>query len=210
MNSKILNILSKLEIQANLENSGKVEVPHDDQMLAITPDTGKFFNIFLKTVKAKRLLEIGTSTGFSTLWFADALVENDNENCKIITIEENPSKIKRAINNFGQAGVSNIIEIRKGTATNILEELSKKHTEDFAKFDFVFIDADKENMIQYFDLVFPMVKIGGIIAADNILYPEKFRDGMKKYSKHVLSKPNVQTVTVPIGNGEEISFKIKD
>ena len=65
-------------------------------------------------------------------------------------------------------------------------------------------------MIQYFDLVFPMVKIGGIIAADNILYPEKFRDGMKKYSKHILSKPNVQTVTVPIGNGEEISFKIKD
>ncbi len=65
-------------------------------------------------------------------------------------------------------------------------------------------------MIQYFDLVFPMVKIGGIIAADNILYPEKFRDRMKKYSKHVLSKPNVQTVTVPIGNGEEISFKIKD
>jgi len=210
MNSKILNILSKLEDQANLENSGKVEIPHEDQMLAITSDTGKFFNIFLKTTKAKRLLEIGTSTGFSTLWFADALIENDRENCKIITIEENPSKIKRAINNFEEAGVSNIIELRKGVAVSILEELSKKHTGDLTKFDFVFIDADKENMIQYFDLVLPMVKIGGIIAADNILFPEKFLEGMKKYSKHVKENPNVQTVTVPIGNGEEISFKIKD
>ncbi len=98
MNSKILNILSKLEDQANLENSGKVEVPHEDQMLAITPDTGKFFNIFLKTTKAKRLLEIGTSTGFSTLWFADALIENDRENCKIITKEINPIKYTNMFN----------------------------------------------------------------------------------------------------------------
>lgn len=210
MNSKIINILSQLEVQANLENSGKVEVPHEDQMLAITPDTGKFFNILLKSTNAKKVLEIGTSTGFSTLWFADALFENYNENCKIISIEKNQSKIKRAISNFEKAGVANIIEIRKGAATYILEELSKKYSKNNEKFDFVFIDADKENVIQYFDLVLPMVKIGGIIAADNILYPEKFREGMKKYSKYVLSKPNVQTVTVPIGNGEEISFKIKD
>ena len=86
----------------------------------------------------------------------------------------------------------------------------KNITEDSQKFDFVFLDADKENMIQYFDLVLPMVKSGGIIAADNILYPEKFREDMKKYSKFVASQPNVQSVTVPIGNGEEISFKIND
>ncbi len=210
MNAKIKTVLLKLETQSELEKFGKVKIPHDELMLAITKDTGEFFNILLKTSKTKRVLEVGTSTGYSTLWFADALIENWSNNCNILSIEEDPAKINRAQKNFQEAGVSNIIEIRKGKAINILKELLKNITEDSQKFDFVFLDADKENMIQYFDLVLPMVKSGGIIAADNILYPEKFREDMKKYSKFVASQPNVQSVTIPIGNGEEISYKIND
>jgi caffeoyl-CoA O-methyltransferase len=210
MNSKINQVLSKLKKQSELEEVGKVKVSHDEKMLAITPDTGKFFNILLKTANTKNMLEIGTSTGFSTLWFADALITNHNRNCNIITIEENSSKIKRAKDNFEKAGVSNIITIKKGKAEDVLKELSKEFSKNSKKIDFVFIDADKENMIQYFDQVLPLVKKGGIIAADNILYPEKFRPMTEKYSKHVQKQTSVQTVTVPIGNGEEISFKISD
>ena len=210
MNSKINQVLSKLQTQSDLENGGKINVPHDEKMLAITPDTGKFYNIFLKTANTKNMLEIGTSTGYTTLWFADALITNHKHDCNIITIEENSSKIKRAKDNFKKAGVSKIITIKKGKANEILNKLSKEFSKNSQKFDFIFIDADKEGMIQYFDQVLPLVKTGGIIAADNILYPEKFRPLTEKYSIHVQKQSNVQTVTVPIGNGQEISFKISD
>lgn len=75
-------------------------------------------------------------------------------------------------------------------------------------FDFVFIDADKENAINYFDLVFPMVRAGGIIVADNITYPKSCVVEMAKYSRYVKSRPDVESITVPIGNGEEITIKL--
>jgi predicted O-methyltransferase YrrM len=76
-------------------------------------------------------------------------------------------------------------------------------------FDFVLIDADKENVKEYFDLVLPLLKVGGIIATDNMHYPKKYRHIMRRYSRHIAKKPNVWSVTLPIGNGEEISIKIR-
>ena len=98
-----------------------------------------------------------------------------------------------------------MIEIKEGPAIDLLRQLAKSEKK---KFDFVFLDPDKENMKEYFDIVLPMVRAGGIIAADNMLYPEHFRTEMAKYSRHVRSKRNVQSVTVPIGNGEEITIKL--
>lgn len=176
-------------------------------MLAITGDTGLYFNIMLKAICAKRILEIGTSTGYSTLWFADAIKHNNTEHSKTITtIEVDPAKIARAERNFEDAGIDSLIEIRQGSAIDVLKEMQGSY--DDAPFDFVFIDADKENAINYFDLVFPMVKAGRIIAADNILYPEGLVAEMAKYCKYVRSRPDVQSVTVPIGMGEEITIKL--
>lgn len=204
MKERINAVLKKLEEQAALENSEKIEVEHDDKMLAISKETGQFFNILLKATKAKKILEIGTSVGYSTLWFVDAVLENEG---KIITIEQNQSKVSRARKNFKEAGVSEHIEIKEGGAMQILHELADSAKLDHSKFDFVFLDADKENNIEYFDLVLPIVRVGGIIATDNILYPEKFRPEMKKFVNHIKSKPNVQTLTLNLGNGEEISIK---
>jgi len=197
---KIKAVLDRLEERSALEEAEKIVVDHDDRMLAISQDTGEFYNILLRGIKAKSILEVGMSTGYSTLWFADAILENGG---KIITIEENQSKISRARKNFEEAGVSNV-EIKEGKALQILQELSKSNQ---IPFDFAFIDADKENTIEYFDLILPMIRIGGIIATDNILYPEHFRPGMKKFTDHIKSKPNVQTLTLNLGNGEEISIK---
>ena len=74
--------------------------------------------------------------------------------------------------------------------------------------DFVFIDADKERYVQYFDMVFPMVRLGGIIAADNILEPARYADHISKYTSYVRSNPKVISQLVPIDNGEEITIKI--
>jgi caffeoyl-CoA O-methyltransferase len=199
VDSKVLRVISRLNRQSNRERSGRVKVAPDQEMLAITAETGIFFSVLLKGIKARRILEVGTSAGFSTLWFADAM--GKNHSTRVITIEMNPQKAEWALKNFKEAGVDNMIEIKQGVALDLLHKLK-------GKFDFVFLDADKENIIRYFDLVLPMVRIGGIIAADNMLYPDHFRPAMKKYARHVNSKPNIQSVTVPIGMGEEITIKL--
>ncbi|HEY1211408.1 MAG TPA: O-methyltransferase [Nitrososphaera sp.] len=201
MNSKIHNVISRLDKRSNKERRGRAKIVPEHEMLAITSDTGSFLSILLKAIKAKRILEVGTSSGFSTLWFADAV--GKDRRSRLITIEMNPLKVEWALKNFKEAGVDNIIEIRQGTALEVLHKLK-------GKFDFVFLDADKENITKYFDLVLPMVRIGGIIAADNMLYPVGYRPSMRRYAQHVRGKSNVQSVTVPIGMGEEITIKLRE
>jgi len=201
----IFKILDELEAQSTLEKSKKVNIPSEDRMLAITKETGELFNMILRLKNAKNMLEVGTSTGYSTIWCAEVISEQSG---KIITIEQNPSKIKRAKENFQKAGVTDTITIKEGLAMQILTELNlQQKYKDF--FDFVLIDADKENVIEYFDLIFPMVSVGGVIITDNMLYPEKFREEMKKFSDYLKKNPRLRTITSPIGNGEEITIKLR-
>ncbi len=202
MNSRIRSVLARLERRSRLEKSRKVRVEPDQRMLAITKETGEFFHSILVGSKARRVLELGTSTGYSTLWLADALLEN-HKNAEIITVEKNQLKIERAAKNFERARVSKMIRIRRGTILDVLKKMPRKPV-----FDFVLIDADKENVKNYFDLVLPMTKIGGIIATDNALYPKKYRNVMRNYSRYIAKKPNSLTATIPLGNGEEISIRI--
>jgi len=201
----ISKVLDELEVQSTLEKSRKVNVPHEDRMLAITKETGELLNMILRLKNAKNMLEVGMSTGYSTIWCAEVIAEQSG---KIITIEENPSKIKRAKENFQKAGLTDTITIKKGLAMQILTELNlQQRYRDF--FDFVLIDADKENVKEYFDLIFPMVSVGGVIITDNMLYPEKFRKDMKKFSDYLRENSKLRTITLPIGNGEEITIKLR-
>jgi len=205
MNKEIVSVLQKLDKISQHEKLEDYEINRDEKMFAITKETGEFFNILLRGMKAKRILEVGTSVGFSTLWFADAILENQG---KIVTIEKESSKITRARANFEEAGVSSQIQILQGEALQILKNISGSNkSEQLEHFDFAFLDADKELNIEYFDLILPMIKVGGILAVDNILYPEKFRPLMKKFIEHIKTKPNVQTVTLDLGNGEQITIK---
>ena len=205
MLNPIFEVLEELEVQSIIEKSRKVNVLPEDRMLAITKETGELLNMILRLKNAKNILEVGTSTGYSTIWCAEAILEKSG---KIITIEQNPNKIKRARENFQKAGISDRITIKEGLAIQKLTELNlQKKYRDF--FDFVLIDADKENIIEYFDLILPMVSIGGIIITDNMLYPEKYRQDMKKFSDYLKKKLNLRTITSPIGNGEEITIRLK-
>jgi caffeoyl-CoA O-methyltransferase len=73
VDSKVLSVIARLNRQSNRERSGRVKVAPDQEMLTITADTGMFFSVLLKGIKARSILEVGTSAGFSTLWFADAM-----------------------------------------------------------------------------------------------------------------------------------------
>lgn len=205
MRKDVLTVLQKLEKQSELEKSRRVDVLPENRMLAITKETGELLNMILRIGKAKNILEIGTSTGYSTLWCAEAIIENQG---KIISIEQNSNKINRAQKNFQDANVSEYISIMEGVAMEILRKL-KSQSENKEHFDLVLIDADKENVIEYFEMILPMVSIGGVVVTDNMLYPEKYKQHMKKYSDHIKNNSNVRTITSSIGNGEEITIKLR-
>ena len=206
MNTKIEKVLKRIERQEKLEQENPSKVPNSEKVLAIGRDTGIFYNILLQTNQAKNVLEIGMSTGYSTLWFADAISKRGG---KIVTIDHDKKKIKRAKKNFEDAGVLELIKIHHGNALEVISAI-KENLHSKEHFDFIFIDADKERYIQYFDSVFPILKKGGLIGADNILFPERFRKFTKPYVLHVRKNPLVKSVTIPIDNGEELSLKLKN
>ena len=206
INEKIQNVLSRLEKDINYENSHRTEVPSEKRLNCISKNIGMFYNIMLKSTNAKKILELGMSVGYSGLWFADAVMSNTKSDGQIITIDRERFKIDNAKKNFEEAGVSSLIKIRDGEARKILHDIKEEFGKNY--FDFIFIDADKESYIEYFDLCLPLVRKGGIICADNILLPERFNEMMVDYLSHVRSNPNVQSVTIPIDNGEEITIKL--
>ena len=206
INEEIQNVLSRLEKDIDYETKHLDEIPSEKRLNCISKNIGMFYNILLKSINAKNILEIGMSVGYSGLWFADAVMSNKQLNGQIITIDREKFKIDNARRNFEEAGVDSLIKIREGEARKILHEIKAEFNENY--FDFIFIDADKESYIEYFDLCLPLVRKGGIIGADNILFPERFNEMMADYLSHVRSKSNVQSVTIPIDNGEEVTIKL--
>jgi caffeoyl-CoA O-methyltransferase len=222
LNHKVWKVLSNLDQKSRLERLGKINISEEKMMYSITWDTGLFFNTILKSMDATKVLEVGTSVGYSTLWFAEALrktcVKRKNidtqEGNGVLTIERDPFKAGQARKNFIDAGVQDMIDVKEGNAKRVLEDLlnvyrMRNHNKNTKHlFDFVFLDADKENLKNYFDLVLLLVRVGGIICADNILYPESTRSLMMEYLCHIKNKHNIQTVTVPIGSGEEVTIRL--
>ena len=202
VNKQIQKVLQKLERRSILEKKRLVDTTPDTRMLAITPETARFYHKLLISTKAEKILELGTSSGYSALWFADATLQNAKKP-HITTIEVNPLKVRMARANFEAARVSKFVKIRHGKILDVLKKMPKKE-----HYDFVLIDADKENIIEYFDLVLPIVKKGGIIATDNVLLPAKYQKFMCKYTVHIKSHKNVATGTIPLGYGQEITIKL--
>ncbi|MDT1959232.1 O-methyltransferase [Carnobacterium divergens] len=131
--------------------------PHD-----VSPSQGKFLYLLTKIKRAKRILEIGTLGGYSTLWFARGL-EEDGE---IITLESNEKHAEVAKENLALAGVSDKVTILVGAATDSLEKLVQDQT---PAFDLIFIDADKENNSAYLDYGLQLATEGTIIIGDNVV-----------------------------------------
>ena len=122
--------------------------------------TGVLINMFIKMMNIKSVLEIGTSNGYSGLWISKALKETGG---KLTTIEYYEKRQSVAIENFRKCGVLDIVRPLQGSACEILENLSEDE-----KFDFVFIDANKREYVEYFKLVKSHLTEKALIIADNI------------------------------------------
>ncbi|HMT11943.1 MAG TPA: O-methyltransferase, partial [Ignavibacteria bacterium] len=128
-------------------------------LIQVSPETGKLLGMFIKMIGARNILEIGTLTGYSTIWMARALPPEG----KITTLELTKAHADEALSNFKKAGLESRIELVLGKAIESLDTLAGR------SFDVVFIDADKENCVNYFNKVISLVRPGGMIITDNTL-----------------------------------------
>ncbi len=155
----------------------------------ISPQTANFLSMLLKMTRAKEVLEIGTSNGYSGIWIALAIKEIGGH---LTTIEFWDKRQSVAIENFKRCGVSDLITTKLGSALNVLKD-------DFNKeIDFAFIDANKGEYIKYFELIHPLLKSGGVIAADNVLsHEEKVKPFVDAINAH--QDYQVEILNLPAG-----------
>ena len=130
--------------------------------ISVSPNQGKFLQIMAFSCNAKRILEVGTLAGYSTIWMARALPADG----KLITIEFEPHHAEVATTNINRAGLDSKVEIVTGKALEVLEKMIAGNTEPF---DMIFIDADKPPYTEYFQQALKLSHPGTIIIADNVI-----------------------------------------
>lgn len=130
--------------------------------ISISANQGKFLQVMVKLVGGKKILELGTLGGYSTIWMARALPVDG----KIITIELDAKHAAVAQTNIDRAGLSGKVEIRVGKGLDLLKKMIK---EDETPFDMIFIDADKPPYAEYFNLALQLSRSGTLIVADNVI-----------------------------------------
>lgn len=133
--------------------------------IAVTPSQGKLLYLLARSQTARNILEIGTLAAYSTIWLGRALPSDG----RLITLEFNPKHAEVARANIARAGLSDRVELREGPALKTLPKIAK---EIHASFDFIFIDADKENNAAYFEWALKLGRLGSLIFVDNVI-----RDG---------------------------------
>lgn len=153
--------LREPDILRQLRN-GTAQQP--EASMQIAPEQGQLMALLIQLMGAKKVLEVGTFTGYSSLVMALALPENG----KIITCEIDEAHSAIAQEYWQKAGMTHKIELRLAPALNTLETLLK--TEPANSFDFVFIDADKVNYDAYYEKALQLIRVGGLIAIDNTLW----------------------------------------
>lgn len=183
--------------------------------IAVSANQGKFLHVLARIANARRILELGTLAGYSTIWMARALPPNG----KLITIEFDPHHANVAQQNLDRAGLSDVIEIRVGAALDVLPQLEAEGVEPF---DMVFIDADKPPYPEYFDWAVRLCRPGALIVADNVIrngavldenHPDERVQGVHRLNTSLTTRTDVsatilQLVGVKEYDGMVIAVKL--
>jgi len=181
-------------LEAELKSSKAAGLPQ----ISVTPNQGKLLQILARSMKARRILEIGTLGGYSTIWLARALPKNG----RLVTLEADPKHAKVARANIKRAGLSKVVEIRYGRAQETLPQLLRQH---LGPFDLTFIDADKTGYPEYFIWALKLSHPGSLIIADNVV-----RDGavanprskdpnvraIRRFNKLLAAEPRVSATAI--------------
>lgn len=179
-----------------------------EKMAAFTMQVGKVEGGFLKMLaqitRAKRVLEVGTFTGYSALCFAEGLPDDGT----VITCDIDPEATAMAKRYWADSEHGKKIELRLGPAIETIASLD-------GPFDLVFLDADKQNYINYYEAALPKVPAGGLIVADNVLWSgrvvnpaDELDIAVDRFNKHVRNDARVECVMLSVRDGITLARKL--
>ncbi len=167
----------------------------DEFLLAVGPEVGRLLHALIIGRGAKRILELGTSYGYSTAFLADAARQTGG---RVYTMDLAANKQQYARAQLEEAGLLPQVEWMLGDATQMLRALE-------GPFDLVLVDLWKDLYVPCLELFYPKLAQNALIVADNMLFPERVRADAEAYRAAVKGKGNLQSVLLPIGNGIELS-----
>ena len=166
--------------------------------IQVSATQGKMLHLLARLQGARRILELGTLGGYSTIWLARALPADG----RLVTLEFDPKHAEVARANFARAGLEKVIDLRVGAALDTLPQLVR---EGAGPFDLIFIDADKDNYPGYFEWSLQLARRGTLIIADNVVrqggvivpdHPDVRVQGVRRFLAMVASEPRVSATTI--------------
>lgn len=183
------------------ERAAKDDVPISD------PEVGRLLGILARTTGARRIVEVGTAIGYGALCMARGAPE-----ARIVTIDTDPERLATARGYLERAGVADRVELVEGPALEVLARLQPP-------FDFAYVDAVKKEYRRYLDLLVPLLRVGGLIAVDNLLWQGKVADppdeddenadALRAFNGYLMMHPQLQAVVLPFGDGLGLAAKVK-
>ncbi len=190
---EIFDVLYALEMQHEKEAMNNTSEAM--RLNIIDPDVGKLLYIKGLAAKAKTMVEIGTGGGYAALWLALAAQSNGGQ---LWTYEVDSAKAEKAQANIDQAGLS-------ASATVISADARQALRGETEPLDFIFLDAHPDQYETYFDVVYKRLHIGSLLIANRVLQNES---ALADYVSYVQNHPNLESVTVSMADGLEISVKV--
>ena len=169
----------------------------DDYLLAVGPESGNFLHSLILATKPSLVLELGTSYGYSTLFLADAAARVGG---RVISIDCAHDKLDYAKARLREAGLDTAVELVAGDAVTTIETIE-------TPIDFVLLDIWKELYVPCFRAFYPKLSTRGLIAADNMIFPEQARSDVREYRQLVNQAPDLSSTLLPIGSGIELATR---
>ena len=170
------------------------EASHDRRMLNLEPDTARLVSLLVRSSRRKRVLEIGTSNGYSTLWLEWSVRQHDG---RVMSIDRDAGKQGLAATNLRRAGLSDVVELMLGDATEIVRGLD-------GPFDCVFFDADRVSAPEQLQLLLPKLRDDVLLMADNAL---SHPDEIAGYLAALQALPDFEQLVIPLGKGLSVACR---
>ncbi len=192
MRKDIVALMRELEARDREERAQGM--PRELRARNLKPDTGRFLNLLIRAARSRRILEVGTSNGYSTLWLAEAAQANKG---RVTTLELRPERHAEALENLARVGLADVVDAHLGDAHAIIPTLPND-------FDMAFIDAEKDDYVPLASAVLPKVAPGGLLVADNITSHAE----TAAYVDFVNAQPSLVTSIIPVGEGVSVSARL--
>lgn len=193
MNPKLAALFQELETFRQVNDARETESAR--RMLNITHDTGELLVLLARAVDARRILELGTSNGYSTLWLAYAVQPMEG---RVITVERSPYKAELARENFKRASLEAWIDLHLGDAGDFLKQQADQ------SFGLVFLDCERKRYVEWWSDLRRVLVPGGLLIADNAV---SHAHEIEPFKQIVQRTPGYFVSIVPVGNGELVVLK---